>query len=326
MEARDKLDRIAAGYQDAFILLTGLRVGVFDALADGPRTPAELAARLELDTRALDLVLHALAAVGILVKEGDRFRIEADCAPLLVADSPATMASIYRHHDRLSHRWIRLEETLRTGKPVPRDGAGRAPREHRDYICGMENISRGSSRDAAAAIDFSAARRLLDVGGGPGTASLVFAAANPALRCVVFDLPETTAIAREMIAASGFADRVTAVDGDFHADDFGEGFDVVYVSNIIHMLPPEATAMIARKARAALVPGGRLMFKDFYLDDTRTAPAHAARFGVNMLVGTEGGKSYTLTETKAIMAEAGFGAFTEVPVGGRSLVVIGTRR
>jgi cyclopropane fatty-acyl-phospholipid synthase-like methyltransferase len=235
------------------------------------------------------------------------------------------MASIYRHHDRLSRRWIRLEETLRTGEPVPREAGGREPREHRDYICGMENISRSSSRDAAAAIDFSAARRLLDVGGGPGTASLVFAAANPGLRCVVFDLPETTAIAREQIAASGLADRVTAVDGDFHTDGFGAGFDVVYVSNIIHMLASDDTAMIARKAHAALVPGGRLMFKDFFLDDTRTAPAHAARFSVNMLVGTAGGKSYTLSEAQAIMAAAGFGGFLEVPVGGRSLVVVGTR-
>ncbi|MBA4378233.1 MAG: SAM-dependent methyltransferase [Gemmatimonas sp.] len=325
MEARDKLDRIAAGYQDAFILLTSLRLGVFDALASGPLASAELAARLGLDARALDLVLHALAAVGILVKEGESFRLEAGCAPLLVAGSPDTMASIYRHHDRLSGRWIRLEETLRTGRPVPREGADRSPSEHRDYICGMENVSRDSSRDVAAAVDFSGARRLLDVGGGPGTASLVFAAANPGLSCVVFDLPETTAIAREMIAAAGLGDRVATVDGDFHVDGFGEGFDVVYVSNIIHMLPPRDTAMIARKAHAALVPGGRLMFKDFYLDDTRTAPAHAARFSVNMLVGTEGGMSYTMSQTRDIMAEAGFGGFTVVPAGQRSLVVIGVR-
>ncbi|MBK7703568.1 MAG: methyltransferase [bacterium] len=325
MEARDKLDRIAAGYQDAFIMLTSLRLGVFDALAGGTRTPAALAAELGLDARALDTVLHALAAIGILVKDGEGFRLDPDCGLLLTNDSPATMASIYRHHDRLSRRWIRLEETLRTGEPVPRGAGAREPREHHDYICGMENISRRSSRDVAAAIDFSTARRLLDVGGGPGTASLVFAAANPALHCVVFDLPETTAIARGQIAASGLADRVTAVDGDFHVDGFGAGFDVVYVSNIIHMLTPDDTAMIARKAHAALVPGGRLMFKDFYLDDTRTAPAHAARFSVNMLVGTAGGKSYTLSEAKAIMAAAGFGDFTEAPVGGRSLVVVGTR-
>ncbi len=325
MEARHKLDRIAAGYQDAFIMLTSLRLGVFDALAGGTRAPSDLAAELGLDERALDTVLHALAAVGILVKDGEGFRLDPDCGPLLASGSPDTMASIYRHHDRLSRRWLRLEETLRTGRPAPREGGGRSPAEHRDYICGMENISRGSSRDAAAAIDFSGARRLLDVGGGPGTAALVFAAANPHLRCVVFDLPETTAIAREMIAASGLTDRVAAVDGDFHVDGFGEGFDVVYVSNIIHMLPPADTAMLARKARDALLPGGRLMFKDFFLDDTRTAPAHAARFSVNMLVGTEGGRSYTLSETKAIMAAAGFGGFAEVPVGARSLVVIGTR-
>jgi hypothetical protein len=67
------------------------------------------------------------------------------------------------------------------------------------------------------------------------------------------------------------------------------------------------------------------MFKDFYLDDTRTAPAHAARFSVNMLVGTEGGMSYTMSRTQEIMADAGFGGFSVVPAGQRSLVVIGAR-
>ena len=121
MEARDKLDRIAAGYQDAFIMLTSLRLGVFDALAGGTRTPAALAAELGLDARALDTVLHALAAIGILVKDGEGFRLDPDCGPLLTNDSPATMASIYRHHDRLSRRWVRLEDCLLYTSPSPRD-------------------------------------------------------------------------------------------------------------------------------------------------------------------------------------------------------------
>ena len=57
-----------------------------------------------------------------------------------------------------------------------------------DFICGMENVSRKTSREVVEKIDLSQARKLLDLGGGPGTAALTFAQANPELEAVVFDL------------------------------------------------------------------------------------------------------------------------------------------
>ena len=66
MEARERLDTMVAGYQDAIILLTAGRLGVYGALAERPRSAAELAAVLELDQRALELVLLALVYLLIM--------------------------------------------------------------------------------------------------------------------------------------------------------------------------------------------------------------------------------------------------------------------
>ena len=114
--------------------------------------------------------------------------------------------------------------------------------------------------------------------------------------------------------------------GDFETDELGAGYDCIYVSSIIHSLGPDDTAALFAKARRALSPGGVIMVKEFYLDDTRTRPASAARFAVNMLVGTAAGKSYTLTETQALLRAAGFGDFTTVPVGAHSAVLVGRAR
>jgi hypothetical protein len=95
------------------------------------------------------------------------------------------------------------------------------------------------------------------------------------------------------------------------------------VSNIIHSLGAESIALIYRKSQAALVPGGRILVKDFFLDDDRTSPRFAARFAVNMLVGTEQGRSYTRTETMAALAETGFGDFEVVDVAVHSQVIVG---
>ncbi len=322
MDTKERIEGLAHGYMNASILLTALHEGIFEAMGRDTHRPDDLAASLSLDPRAVDIVMHALAAAEVLVKDGEgRFTLPAHNAAVLLRDGEDSQARIFAHHYDLMRRWVKLEKTLHSGEPVPREPS---PRKHRHYICGMRDVSRKSSRDVVGGVDLGDARRLLDMGGGPATASLTFAAAYPELECVIFDLPETVTIAREVIAESGLGDRVTAVEGDYFVDDFGEGFDVVYISNIIHSMGSDAIAMIYSKAAAALNPGGRIMVKDFFLDDDRCGPEFGARFAVNMLVATEDGRSYTRAETMQTLESAGFGGFEIVAVAKHSQVIIGS--
>ncbi len=321
MDWNEHLDSLATGYRHAAILLAASQTGLFDALGDAWREPAEVAGELGLDERALDVVMHALVGAGVLLQRDDEFSTVPEARPLLRRDSSETMASMLGHHLSLMKRWSTLEDILRTGQAAPR--GERTERDMRNFICGMENISRRSSLEVAGRIDLSGARLLLDLGGGPGTAALTFARANPDLHCVVFDLPGPVGIAREQIAASGLDDRVTVREGDFFADDLGEGYDVIYVSNIIHSLGNDETRALLRKCRRALLTGGRVMIKDFYLEDSRSEPAWGALFSVNMLVSTEAGKSYPRAEIMALLAETGFGDFEIVDVARNSQVISG---
>jgi SAM-dependent methyltransferase len=319
MDWSARLDEMLAGYRPAAMVMAAVRTGLFDTLADGPLEPAEAADRAGLSPRAVDILMHGLAAIGILHKQGEAFALDAGAAPLLLSGSPDTMTSIIGHNLSLLRAWSHLDTVLQTGAPPPR--SERSEQEMRDFILGMENISRRSSEQVADTVDLSGARRLLDLGGGPGTAALVFARRWPDLHCVVFDLPGPVAIAAEQIARAGLGDRVTTLAGDFHADHPGTGYDVVYVSNIIHMMGDDETAALLRICARALVPGGRILLKDFYLDDDRVNPAAAAVFSVNMLAATERGRSYTRRETEALLSAAGFGAVTAHPVARHSLVL-----
>ena len=347
-DTRMRLQDVSRGYQSSVVLLTACHLGVFDALGDnsraaagpaqapadlaaalrldsraavGPaRTPADLAAALRLDPRALEIVLLALASDGFLEKDGEGFRLGKDYAPYLLSGGAQTQASILRHNYNCLRRWCRLEEVLRTGQPAPREDEG--PEEMRAFICGMADISRLSSAEVADKLDLSPYRRMLDVGGGPGTAAIEFARRNPALRCVVFDLEGPIGIAREEIRKADLADRVETRVGDYFRDDLGEGFDLVYVSNIIHSMGPADTRMLFGKSHRALVPGGTLIIKDFFLEDDRITPNTAALFSVNMLVGTEQGRSYTLTETREMLEEMGFTDFRAIEVATASRLLI----
>ncbi len=323
MDGKIRVETMVSGYRDAMVLVAALKTGIFESLGTAARTPAGLATDLNLDTRAVDIVVHALAASGILIKAGDTFSIDPEVRPYLLADSPDTMASLLGHNVRMMAGWLQLPTVLRTGKQAPRDKT--TPEEMRDFICGMENVSRLSSLEVVDKVDFTSAEKLLDLGGGPGTAAITFCGANPDLKAVVFDLEGPVGIGAEQIKAAGMEDRITTVAGDFHTNDYGSDFDVVYISNIIHMLSEEETRGIFRRSRACLKPGGQILVKDFFLEDNRLEPAFAAQFSVNMLAMTAGGKSYTLTETLELLKETGFGEFSSIPVAKGSQVVCGYR-
>lgn len=328
MDYAKHIDQMMAGYRNSMILAAACRTGLFKVLKDGDLTPQEAAARLGLDARAVGIVMHALVAAGLLRKRDGAFSLEPGAAPLLLPDSPDTKASIIGHNATMMESWIRLPAVLRTGKPA--DRPERTEQELHDFILGMENVSRTSSREVLAKIDLGQDRWLLDLGGGPGTAALNFAAAHPGLRCVVFDLPGPIGIAGEQIAAAGLGDRVFTAMGDFLTDPLplapgGALFDTIYVSNIIHMLDEGETAALLAKCRPVTAPGGRILLKDFFLEESGTEPAMAAQFSVNMLVATAGGKSYRRSEAVDLLAGAGFETEEVVDVAVHSQVICARR-
>lgn len=324
MEWTQRINEMAWGFKNSAILLNSLRAGIFESLGHESKSSAAVALDCGLNARATDVVMHALVATEVLEKNGGVFSIASGARPLLLADSPTTLKSILGHNLFMMRNWAHLDEALQTGAPVRKEEQSQQQLE--DFILGMENVSRLSSKEVAAKVDLSQAQLLLDLGGGPGTAALTFAEAHPHLHCVVFDLPGPIEIAKQQIKAAGLEDRVRVATGDFHADALGDGFDVVYISNIIHMMDPQHTLQLLKKAAAALNPGGRLMLKDFFLEECLTEPKSGAQFSVNMLVNTKGGKTYTRVETMELLNEAGFEYQKSVTVGTQSELVIGVKR
>ncbi len=322
MDPKTQLTELAQGYRQSIVLLTACKLGIFAALGRDRRTANDLAAQRKLDPRALETTLLALAAEGILECHDQSFCIAPRYLEILLPDGDQTQSHIFNHNYNCLQRWCRLAEVLRTGQPVPEPADEPEEDSLRDFICGMADISRVASKEVLEKVDLSPFRKMLDLGGGPATAAIEFARQHPQLSCVVFDLPGAIAIAREEILRAGLTDRIETRIGDYYQDEFGQGFDLVYISNIIHSMAPADTDLIARKSQQALLPGGTVMIKEFFLEDDRTSTAAAAYFSINMLVATEGGKSYTLRETREIFRNAGFRDFRSIDLAADSRLLI----
>jgi SAM-dependent methyltransferase len=283
------------------VLLTGAELDLFTLLSREALTASEAAARCGADLRALTLVLDALAAMELLSKAGGRYRTSPEAAPLS-ADAPDSILPMLLHSAALWYRWTELTR-LSGGTPLPE----RRPEESLHAFIGAMHVAASPQADRiVAAAGVGGARRLLDVGGGPGTYTIAFLRAEPALSATLFDRPAVVEIARSHLARAGLAGRVTFAVGDFDADELPGGHDLAWLSAVIHQNDPAANNALYGRIYRALVPGGRLVLRDFVMDPGRTRPRAGALFAVNMLVGTAEGGTYSFEEIEAGLAWSGF--------------------
>jgi hypothetical protein len=82
---------------------------------------------------------------------------------------------------------------------------------------------------------------------------------------------------------------------------------VVLFTNFFHHFDLPTCEQLARKAHAALAPGGRALTLEFIPEADRVTPPATAGFALVMLATTARGDAYTFAEYESIFAKAGFG-------------------
>ena len=167
----------------------------------------------------------------------------------------------------------------------------------------MDMLHRRSAAAAAETARLLAERlpdgHVLDLGGGHGR--YAFEMLEAGLRATLFDQPVCIEYATER-----YGDRFPVIAGDFHQDDLGGPYDAVLGSNIVHGLGEAEIRALQARLRSVIRPGGMLVWKDMFLDDTGIGPSDAALFGLSMLIFTQNGRSYSVAEMGDWLFDAGF--------------------
>jgi SAM-dependent methyltransferase len=289
-------------------------LGLFTAIGTTPLTVEELADQTQASRDGIERLLNALAAMGLVEKKDGRCACPPSIQRLLAKDSPDYIGHIILHHHHLMESWARLDESVRSGRAI-RDRSSVGREEWREsFLMGMFNLAMAIAPRMAEAIDLSGRRRLLDLGGGPGTYAIHFCLKNPALAAAVFDLPTTRPFAEKTISRFQLNRRIDFSAGDYHSDGIPGRYDVAWLSHILHAEGPEACRNIIQKTVSALEPGGMIIIHEFILNDTLDGPLFPALFSLNMLLGTESGRSYSEAELSAMLAAAGVRDIRRIPV------------
>jgi demethylspheroidene O-methyltransferase len=303
-----------AGFVYSQILAACVRLRVFDALREGPRSIAWLAARLSLSTDATLRLMEAAAALDLVERRAEgRFGLGALGAALV---DNAGVAAMVEHHALFYADLadpVALLRAPRGGTHLARywayagnDGAAALPGEAvGDYSALMAASQPMIAAEVLGAYDLSRHRCLLDVGGGEGAFLIAAGQSAPQLRLMLFDLPAVAARAAERLAAAGLAARATTHGGSFHDDPLPTGADIASLVRVVHDHDDAEALGILRRVHAALPPGGRLLLAEPMSGTPGAEPIGEAYFGFYLLAMGRG-RPRRMDELQAMLRAAGF--------------------
>jgi 3-hydroxy-5-methyl-1-naphthoate 3-O-methyltransferase len=304
---KDKLLEDVFRYRRAVVLLSAARAGLFELLQKHKTLGlAEITRELSWSDRAAEILLNALCALGYLEKKNGKYRISQAFEKVFGSENYPLIKEWLMHEWRLLNRWTHLPEVLETGGPFREPEKTAIHRNHRNFILSMAHREKENLKAMVHNVSWEGYHHLLDLGGGPGLFAIAFAEKYPSLKATVFDAAETEPIALDFFRKSSAKDRLQFQAGDFITDDFGEGYDAALLSSILHIYSPEDNRKVLKRLCQAMVPGGKVIIRDFLLNRDKTGPLTGALFAINMLVNTDRGNAYSQKEIKSWLKQAGF--------------------
>jgi 3-hydroxy-5-methyl-1-naphthoate 3-O-methyltransferase len=123
----------------------------------------------------------------------------------------------------------------------------------------------------------------------------------------------------------GLAERYQYVAGDLLTADFGSGYQVATLGHILHSEGLANSREIIRKVYEALEPGGTVIIGEFLVDADRRGPLQGLIFGVNMLVNTEQGDTFSFEEIREWLELAGFSNVGVLEAPGPSPLILANK-
>jgi SAM-dependent methyltransferase len=303
-----ELLEIAEGYFSSQVLFSANELGIFEHLAEHPRSLADMSRTLGAGEDPLERLLNAGVAVALLTHANGMYQNSELASAVLVPGRPGYLGNWIRLMSRWMRAWVHLSESVMTGKPAedPSLHLGRDPEYTRDFVFGMDDYARVRGSEIIRYLEFGGGIHLLDAGGGPGSYAILFARHWPDLRVTIFDLPDVIRLGATQVREAGLEERILLAPGDYYKDELGTDFDAVFLSDTLHQESPEACEMLLRKAYRALKPGGKLVVQAMFLNEDRVSPRWPVMHSLILLLVYGGGRAYTVGETISMIESAGF--------------------
>jgi len=322
------INEISYGYWKAQALFVASELDMFTLIGERGKSYKTITKKLGTDLRATEMLLNALVSLKLLNKTKEIYSNTAVSKRCLSKNGPAYQGDRIQHFHNMWDYWSGLGTAIKTGKPTAYYNAkkGVDKQRLREFISAMHNTATVQADQLYTKLQVKKYSRLLDLAGGQGSYSVKFAAKNRNLKAVVFDLPDVIKLTKEHIKESGMTGQITAKAGNCLEDSLGKGlYDIVLVSHLLHAYDVSENQKILKKCWDSLIKDGIVVIQEFILNPSKTMPLFGTLFSLNMLMGTQGGSSYSAVEMKGWLKKAGFKNLKIIDLGMDSGLIIGKK-
>lgn len=298
-------------YQRTAALKGAIEMDVFTAIGEGADTAQAAAERCKTSERGMRILCDFLVVSGLLTKNGSRYGLTPDAAVFLDRRSPAYLGSAinFINSSMLMDGFKDVAAIVRKGGTVMSEHV--VTPENPVWIEFARSMAPMVAPAAEAIADLIGAAggqkwKVLDIAAGHGLFGIAIARRNPNAEIVVQDWSSVLTVAQENARAAGVADRHRTLPGNAFEVDYGDGYDVVLVTNFYHHFDVPTCRNLAGKFHRALKSGGRKITLEFVPNEDRVSPPNSAAFSLMMLGVTPSGDAYTFSEYDAMFRQAGF--------------------
>lgn len=298
--------QVASGYWQSCVLHAANRLDIFNLLDGKAKDLDTLTRETGADRRCLGALLSALVSIDFLDRDGDVFRNNQFSQTFLTHSSKFYQGGIVYMFENWYQAWGGLYNTVKTGKPSALMHQEYSDEETRNYMMGMHNRALSQSDVLTDLFDLSGKKQLMDVGCGPATFAVKFCERYPGLNAIAMDRPQNLKIAKEIVDMYHMQDRVKLLPGDYNTDSLGTGNDAMLLSSMTNQESPENIKKLLKKCYDAMNKDGVIMIQEQLLHADKKGPVLAALIGVNQIINTVSGTSYSTTEMENILREVGF--------------------
>jgi ubiquinone/menaquinone biosynthesis C-methylase UbiE len=308
----ERIMQMAWGYAPPLIIEAAVRHGIFDALNQSPKMLSELQKATGTSERGLTAIVNVLTALQLLKKDSDGiYSLTPETSAFLVTGRPGYLGGLLHHTvDDLIPKWLHLSEIVKSGGPVEAvNQQGPGAEFFEKFVNDIFPMSYPAARDLAdyLRLDLTSGDvNVLDLAAGSGVWGIALAQSAAQVRVSAVDWPNVLKVTRKNAEKFGLADRFTYREGDLQEADFGSGYQVATLGHILHSEGEERSKKLLAKTFDALAPSGTIAIAEFLVNEDRSGPVNGLIFGVNMLVNTDNGNTYSFEEISRWLGEAGF--------------------
>lgn len=302
--------------------------GIIDLLEDGERGLDELLQATSLQPEEGRRFVDLLVNCGLLEQYDGKLYLSRFSRSYLGRNSATSQRNVLEFEPILMENWRRIGTVLQEGQgTLIREQPPEVYRERLQiYQRAMGEaavVRSGELWDAVSQLPEQGT--IIDIGAGDGTYLREFLARHPGWNAVACDLPDVC----DRLAAGFPPDNLTLypcnILDPLELAGLVEGYytkaDLLLFSNICHCYGPAENRALLDQAGKMLTEAGLLVVHDFFRD----ANPSGALYDLHMLVNTWNGRSYSTTETTALLQSAGFKHTTVIELPSSSLALIATR-